>query len=137
MAFGAQRITITGLDDVRKKLDKFARKDLNDTLRRTVNNTSHFALEVMRDNTPVDTGNLKASEGIKFEAGGFKAFVGPDLKKAHYAPYVEYGFRHWISGKFIPGQHYVELTKFYAEPQIKKIFGDAIAKVIRESFNGR
>lgn len=133
MALSPIKISVTGLEDIRKQLDTVQKKSLNDELRSLIKETAKIALAEMKSNTPVKTGNLRGSEDITYEAGGFRAFVGPNMSKAPYAPYMEYGFHHWISGKFIPGRHYVEKTAIFMQPIVKQMAAKAIETAISKS----
>jgi phage gpG-like protein len=51
---------------------------------------------------PVDTGNLRNS--ITHVVEGDAAYIGTNVE---YAPYQEYGFIHYRSGKRVQGKHYL------------------------------
>jgi HK97 gp10 family phage protein len=56
-----------------------------------VQKTGHDTVAGAQAICPVDTGNLKSSIGVDFEAGGLGWEAGPT---AHYGGYVEYGTRY-------------------------------------------
>jgi len=55
---------------------------------------------------PVDTGALVASIGLTQVADGIE--VGTNGTGIGYSLFQEVGFRHYISGQWIPGQHYLQ-----------------------------
>ena len=122
-------VKIQGLPQLVSFFENVAGAALNETIDKALDQSGLETLTVLKGNTPIDTGNLRDSEFIEKE--GTTVFVGPDLGKAHYAPYVEYGFHHYISGKFIPGQHYVELTALAMQPRIVQIFKSHINQLFK------
>ena len=96
-------MTINGLDDLQKKLERMARE--------TPAAGAKFLAqegELLRgrtvENTPVDTGRLRNSWKIK-QPEPLRVEV---YNNTEYAPFVEYGHRVKVHGKFtgkvVPGQ---------------------------------
>lgn len=84
----------------------------------------------MRKETPVDKGKLRRSvkilENRKGRRIGFVGIVGPDgsavnSKGISYAPFVIFGYRHWVSGKFIEGNNFVFRGFVKATPKIQSL----------------
>lgn len=82
----------------------------------------------MKQNAPVDTGNLKRSIGYKVNKPALEVIIGPDQEKAPYAPYVEYG-HHTRSGSFVQGQFYVRKTKQEVNDAVQDLFADMVREV--------
>ena len=72
--------------------------------------------------SPIDTGNLRSS--ITHEILTDEARVGLNTE---YAPYQEYGFRHWKSGKFIQNP-FLRPALDRNEARVKKMIGDVLGK---------
>ncbi len=68
--------------------------------------------------TPVDTGTLRDSIAITFNPNIPEARVGPDMRQAPYAEWVEFG-HFQRDGKWLPGQHY--LDRAYRDSKDKMI----------------
>ena len=113
----ALTIKLTGVDEIVQKLKG---NKILDSLAVGVDRSSKYIQKEMKINTPVDTGNLRDSEYIE-RIGNLSAFIGPDLKKAHYAIYVELG-HHTVNGSWVPGQFYVERTAVESRLPVKSIF---------------
>lgn len=128
---GPIRVQITGIEELKAKLDRLQDELIDEALRRAVTKSAKNVLSIMKPFTPVDTRNLQDSEKIEYGRNGMEAFIGPDMAKAPYAPFVEYGFHHWISGKFIQGQHYIERTAVVTRPQIMSTFEDEIKRAVQ------
>jgi len=81
---------------------------------------------------PVRTGNLMRSIHTQFRDGGLRALVGPDIKAAPYAYYVEFGRSK--SGKIPPypfeGRHYMEHTFYMTRGQVSSIIQTAVRRAI-------
>ena len=81
---------------------------------------------------PVRTGNLMRSIHTQFRDGGLRALVGPDIKAAPYAYYVEFGRSK--SGKQPPypfeGRHYMENTFYLTKGQVSSIIETAVRRAI-------
>jgi len=117
------KFKITGEKMLLSKLQKFSKDKINNVLKKGVESSSELVLMALKNNTPVDTGALKESEIISYETDGLKSFIGPSNEfSPHYAPDVEYGFHHYISGNFIPGQYYVENTYSETKNKVVEIF---------------
>jgi HK97 gp10 family phage protein len=118
-------IQITGLKEAMKNLDKFSRSGLKTALVAGLEKSSDFVLTTLKGNTPVDTGNLRESMEKRVNPSNLTAFIGPNLNKAHYAPFVELG-HHTRSGSFVPGQHFIQLTGLETARGVVDIFRQAI-----------
>lgn len=117
------KFKITGEKELLDKIKNIQESKINEALRQSVIDGSELVLTTLQENTPVDTGALKASEVILYETNGLKSFIGPGAEfSPHYAPDVEYGFHHWISGNFIPGQYYVEGTYLETKDKVVEMF---------------
>ncbi len=117
-------IQITGLDEILKKFETvYSENAINAILHTSLVTSSTAVLSELQANTPVDTGKLRDSEYIDYAGDGITAFVGPGPGlQPHYAADQEYGFHHWISGKFIQGYHYVEKTTIVMTNVVESIF---------------
>lgn len=124
-------VEMSGMAALQEKLTSISETRLNRAIQDGIKASASLVLGTMQENTPVDTGNLKASEEILLENLGTRAFIGPNMGKAHYAPFVEYGFHHWISGKFIPGQHYVETTAISTASAVRQIVREAVEQALK------
>lgn len=87
-----------------------------------------YVTELLRENVPVDTGNLKDSVvNDIIEAGPLTAgYIGIDLDQAHYAPFVELG-HHTPNGGFVPGQYFLRNTAESSREQVFEIFERTLA----------
>ena len=122
---------ITGEKKLLDKIKKLEKSKIDDVLKQGVIDGSELVLTTLQKNTPVDTGLLKSSETILYDTNGLKSFIGPaDTLSPHYAPDVEYGFHHWISGKFIPGQSYVENTYLQTKDRVVGIFRGHLKNIL-------
>lgn len=122
-------IKIDGLKQVLNDFKDLAPKIL-DAAESGLDESARLALEVMRRNTPVDTGNLRASEKVK-EKAPLRRVIGPDLEKASYGVYVELGHA-TRGGSFIPGQFYIERTSIEIRPIVKQIINKYISNAIQK-----
>ena len=97
-------------------------QELKDTIQDMAFNIERYGKQL----TPVDTGRLRGSIGVKMFAGGVRAEIGTDV---HYAKYV-----HWGTSK-MRGRPFLTEGKRLT---LKKITGDDIAdrldKVFRIEF---
>lgn len=84
----------------------------------------------MRKETPVNKGKLRRSvkilENRKGKRIGFVGIVGPDGSAVNssgisYAPFIIFGYRHWISGEFIKGNNFVFRGFVNATPKIRSL----------------
>ena len=82
-------LTIKGLETLRN-FDRLAAAIRSRVLEQTVRAGATPILQRAQEKTPVRTGHLRRSEGIKSEVQGSRAvaFIGTDVD---YAPYVEFG----------------------------------------------
>lgn len=77
---------------------------------------------------PERTGALKKSLTWEVAPGGRKGWYGSNRPwrgepSLEYAIYQEIGFRHWRSGKFIPGKAYLRTPLNTKRPELQKIWG--------------
>jgi HK97 gp10 family phage protein len=119
-------IKATGLDKAIKDLNALSTSGLQEALVGALELSSQLTLRRLQENTPVDTGNLRASESAEVNTQNLTALIGPDLNQAYYAPFVEFGYTHYLSGKFIPGQHFIQKTGLEVASSITEIFRQAI-----------
>lgn len=63
-------------------------KQAQATTEQVIRDAAEYILAEMMSRVPVDTGNLRASLGIR--QVGSAVIIGPDLKKAPYASFVEF-----------------------------------------------
>lgn len=119
----------TNTSRVNKLIDRIGdlTPQLELALKNSVTSSALLANSRLQQNTPVDTGRLRSSVGINYSKGGFRADIGPDLAKAYYAPFVEFG-HHLRNGKFLPGQFFIRRTANELGSQIRKIFRDSVKK---------
>ena len=121
-------IKIQGLDGLVAKLQKLASGLLDEILENSIKDSANgIVLPALKLNTPVDTGNLRDSHYVELQK--FYAAIGPDLAKAPYAPFVEYG-HHTRSGSFVQGQKFVERTGIDTKQQVLDLFSSNIKKAI-------
>ena len=126
-------ITVKGLDKAIKDLNALSTRGLQQALITGLEASSKLTLRILQENTPVDTGNLKASESAEVNTRDLTALIGPNLDQAHYAPYVEFGYTHYLSGNFIPGQHFIQKTGLEVVQPVMEIFRQAIhLKLIKQ-----
>lgn len=116
-----------GFDALKKKF-RVSSVQLAATYRAALVEASLFTLEELKRNTPVDTGNLKESMGIEYDPLEVKSIVGPDMKKAPYAGWVEFG-HHLRNGTFLPGQYYVRRTTRNVRAKVVQMFSDALKRI--------
>ena len=102
MPIGFRRTATATVGGVRREIGAgiarnttIARKDLDAA--------GHAARRRARATCPVDTGRLRNS--IRYYRQPRTAVIATSVP---YARFQEYGFRHYLSGKFIPGKHYME-----------------------------
>jgi len=130
-------IKLEGVKSLERMLKDFPKR-LDGNVNDAIDLAAEVTLSVMKANTPVDTSNLKDSEGIErkriglFSRKTIEAFIGPQvIHPAIYAPFVEFGFTHYLSGQFIQGQHYVERTAIEVGPLVNQIIKRAVARTVR------
>ena len=118
-------IKIEGAKEVADMIGRKAR-EISPVINKALNDSKAEILGILRDNTPVDTGRLRDSNRVTIQKN--RLIIGPDLRKAYYAPFVEFG--HTLpNGAFLPGQYFVkrsikeiDLTVGYAiEEQINNL----------------
>ena len=79
-----------------------ARSKLKNRSLARLREAGRFFREQIEANAPVDTGKMKASVKLVPSGNGLKLFV--DVK---YAMFVEFGFTHYLSGKWIPPNPFI------------------------------
>lgn len=106
-------VTISGLEELQKKLKKNVRMD---DVKRVVrqNGAEMHAMSIAK--APADTGNLRRSIELDIKDGGMTAEVEPT---AEYAPYVEYGTRFMSAQPYIRPAYIKHRKKF--KKDIKKL----------------
>ena len=113
-------IELKNLDDIVTKMGVVI-KDLESGLVSALKTTGILVQKQMRENTPVDTGNLRRSIDYNLDLSGLAVTIKPNPDTAPYAPYVEYG-HHTRSGSFVQGQFYVRKTKEETQEFILELF---------------
>ena len=69
--------------------------------------------DILNQKVKNGTGNLESSITI-YKSGKYERDVGPDMNKANYAPYVEYGTR------YFQGYHYIRDSIFNVQLKYEK-----------------
>ena len=91
----------------------------------------HLAEEA-RGKTPVDTGNLQAN-WVAVETGPYSAVAHNDV---HYASFVEFDTRHWISRNVVPGQKFMRRAMEETEAKLPEMVKERVEEVVRRGFGG-
>lgn len=97
-----------GIDKIVESLGKKI-DNVDKALWKGIKTVSPKVLIRLKFNTPVDTGNLRASEKIVYQKSKLRAEIGCDLSKAYYAPFVELG-HHTTSGGWVAPQYFLKRT---------------------------
>lgn len=106
----AEKAMIKAMGEGQRTAIKFARRK-----------TGALQLSIKRD---VKTGKGRVS-------GTLKAYV-LNKKGKDYARYQELGFRHWKSGQFIEGTHFIEMGRKVAERVFKKELDRRMKELMRK-----
>jgi HK97 gp10 family phage protein len=114
------KVSTRGFNEAAKKFENNS-TELAERLKSGVKTAGNLLLNDLKFTTPQRTGNLLSSMESKVSADGLSVEVGPDLRKAPYAPYVERG-HHTRSGGFVPGQFFLRKTVARMTPLIKHLF---------------
>jgi len=122
-------IKVTGLDELIKKLDVYNESNLNGAIEGAMDSGASLIYGTLLAKTPVKTGNLRASERIEKEK--LLRRIGPDISKASYAPFVEFG-HHTRSGSFVPGQFFIEQTALETMKPVSNLIISAILNAIKK-----
>ena len=80
--------------------------------------------------TPVDTGRLKGNWSA-VERGPLSAEV---RNPVHYASFVEFDTRHWISGNIVPGQRFLARAVEETEEALPDMVEERLREVIERCF---
>ncbi len=129
-------ITVSGGKSFNKSIVSLEKLDTNiaDAVVNALRLSAELTKRKLKDNTPVDTGNLKRSVEIlseNFKKG--EIVVGPAPDQAPYAKWVEYG-HHLRNGEFLPGQFFIQKTTNEVSDNIQQFFKDALAKAIDKAY---
>ena len=92
----------------------------------------HLA-EGARERTPIDTGLLHRS----WQAVETGALTAKAKNEVHYASFVEFDTRHWISRNIVPGQRFMHRAMVETEDKLKVLVKERVEEIIRGSFNGK
>lgn len=93
----------------------------NKAFRRVGQDIVNKARQNIISNGSYQTGNLHDSVYAKLTNGGLE--VGAE---AHYGSHIEYGFRHWKNGQFIPAQPYIRPAISDSSSDMAEGLGDEI-----------
>jgi HK97 gp10 family phage protein len=127
--YGDLKITFKGVNEANRKLAQVG-VSLDKIIDEWLDESGKLAETKMKDNSPVDTGRLRDSIR-RSKLSGRRMRVGPDLRKANYAPFVELG-HHLRNGKWLPGQKFVLKTWQEVRVQVKNDLRDKIAKAVNK-----
>ena len=109
------KITITGLDELQKKLKENVQMD---DVKRVVRHNGQQLQTKMQSKADFTrgyaTGTTKRSIGLEFTDGGFTAEVEPGTE---YSPYLEYGTRFMDAQPFVKPAHDEQKEKFKRDMQ--------------------
>lgn len=94
----------------------FISRQSDAVLEKALDETADHILKDIKAKSPVDTGTLRDSYERR-QKSPLHIVVGTDVG---YAPYMEYGFRHWKSGGFIGPFPHITPAFFNAEEFIKR-----------------
>jgi len=89
----------------------------------------HLA-EGVRGRTPVDTGQLRGS----WSAVGTGPLSAVAKNPVHYASFVEFDTRHWISGNIVPGQRFLGRAMVETEAALPKMLKERLQEVVGRCF---
>ena len=121
---------VTGVKELQRLFSRLTEKNLRSRLEKILEDVGKLTLSRLKQNTPVDKGVLKSSEDV-FKQGALSILVGPDLRKAPYAGFVEEG--HFTrSGSFVQYQFYIQKTALEISPFITRLFKIEIVKFIKK-----
>lgn len=126
MANDGVTLTITGLKEAIENLVQLSEQMIPKLIDDALDLSAGYALQVLKGNTPIDTGRLQESEQIWILPG--IRLIGPDNTKANYAVFVEYG-HHTRSGSWVPGQYYVNRTAVEILPVVRTFFVSALNRM--------
>jgi len=128
----ALTLKIRGLKETIQSLGDIDRRKIPFAIEAGLRRSADFVWRELRNNTPVDTGNLKSSNRVKeVEVEGAQAIkIGPDNSIAPYAKWVEWG-HHTRSGSWVPGQHYIQNTAIETRNEVQRIFDEALKLALK------
>lgn len=84
--------------------ESLAKSKLRNRSMARLRDAGRFFREQIEANAPVDTGKLKGSVKLVPTKNGSGLALFVDV---HYAMYVEFGFTHYLSGKWIPPNPFI------------------------------
>lgn len=113
------QIKVNGVDRIIKNLNK-KESEIKNAMKDGVNSGSVLVEATSKKIVPVRTGNLMRSIHTEINKSGLEAKVGPDMKQAPYAVYVEFGTRNF------KGRHYMERTFLATKTKVKEIITNFI-----------
>jgi hypothetical protein len=82
--------------------EEIAKSKLRNRSLARLREAGRFFREQIEANAPVDTGKMKASVKLVPNGNGLILFVD-----VNYAMFVEFGFTHYLSGKWIPPNPFI------------------------------
>lgn len=89
---GRNRVTIQGLDVLRKRLAELA-PQLTEAAKKTVRESAEAVRDETKQTVTVDTGNQRDSVAIDYQDDGLRAEVGWSERPDFYAAINEFGSR--------------------------------------------
>ena len=84
------KVTIIGLDDLDKGLDK-SEKQIMTATRDTVEESLKLVRDSAKDNAPVDSGKMRDGIGMEVDDDGLNGTVGQFDPDVYYSEFVEFG----------------------------------------------
>jgi HK97 gp10 family phage protein len=123
-------IKVKGFNKTIRELKVIGDKRIPMALEAALYKSSDYVLTELKNNTPIDTGNLKDSMRASVVPEALMAQIGPDEEEAPYAKFVEFG-HHTRSGSFVKGQLFIMQTALETTRGINEIFNDAIKLAVR------
>lgn len=122
-------LKVTGINEVIAQLKELDEIKIGLGIRAGLDESAKEALRQLKENTPVDTGNLRDSETITVPSADTR-LIAPNATSAPYGPFVEFG-HHTKSGSFVSGQFFVEQTAIEIIPRFADIMLRNLEKEIK------
>lgn len=83
-------VELEGLEELRAKLNELP-EQTRVGAGRALEESAEAIADDMRDEVPVDSGNLQDSIRAEVDVDAFRAEVGPEKAQAHYGYFIEFG----------------------------------------------
>jgi len=114
-------------------------RELGGLIMENLRRAAEQALDIIDNNTPVVTGNLRSGNFIQQDMSQaprhFIVIFGNsavNIKGKGYGRMVNDGYRHWRSGQFVDGRHFVEMSV----PEIEEVFKNVFITKFSKSWRG-